>query len=58
MYENEDDQEWNKLQERIENLVGYLLKIDVQSIEYKPQYAVPLLTMSSEYFKNVPEDAE
>ncbi len=49
MYENATDQSWQRLENRIENLVGYLLKVDKQRIEYKPQFTAPLLEMPSAY---------
>ena len=50
MYDNATDQGWRQLEDRIENLVGYLLKIDKQRIEYKPQFTVPLLEMPPAYY--------
>ncbi len=47
MYDNATDQGWQQLEDRIENLVGYLLKMDKQRIEYKPQFTAPLLEMPS-----------
>jgi hypothetical protein len=49
MVESEMDQKWQELQDRIENAFGYLLRTDIQRIEYKQQFAVPLLEMSSAY---------
>jgi hypothetical protein len=47
MVQNETDQRWQELQERIDNVFGRLLRGDIRSIEYKPQFAVPLLEMTS-----------
>lgn len=53
MYQNvSSDQGWQQLQDRMENLFGHLLKSDTQKIEYKPQFAVPLLEMPSAYNDN------
>ncbi len=49
MYENATDQSWQRLENRIENLVGYLLKVDKQRIEYQPQFTAPLLEMPRVY---------
>jgi hypothetical protein len=49
MIESEMDQKWQELQDRIENVFGPLLRGDIQRIEYKPQFAVPLLEISSGY---------
>ncbi len=48
----ERDQKWQELQDHIENVFGRLLKGDIQRIEYKPQYAVPLLEVPSRYRGN------
>jgi hypothetical protein len=49
MIEGEMDQKWQEFQDRIENIFGPLLRGDIQRIEYKPQFAVPLLEMPSGY---------
>jgi hypothetical protein len=52
MVESEMDQKWQEFQDRIENIFGPLLRGDIQRIEYKPQFAVPLLEMSSGHREN------
>ncbi len=50
MYDRVSDEDWQqKLEDRIEKLVGHLLKVDKQRIEYKPQFATPLLEMPPLY---------
>ena len=51
MMTGERDEQWEGLQARIEKFVGQLSRIDVKRIEYKPQFAVPLLDMPSEHNK-------
>jgi hypothetical protein len=43
----EMEKKWHELQDRNENIFGRLLRGEIQRIEYKPQYAVPLLMLSS-----------
>ncbi len=49
MQQNLPEEGWQQLENRIEDLVGRLMKTDVQRIEYKPQFAVPLLEIPSAY---------
>ena len=50
MFDKSTDQGWQQLEDRIENLVGYLLKIDKQRIEYKPQFTALRLEMPPTYY--------
>ncbi len=47
MVQKAADQQWQQMQDHIENLFGHLLKGDIQRIEYKPQFTVSLLEMPS-----------
>jgi hypothetical protein len=55
MNPNTKDQEWQQLQSRINNLVGYFLKNDFLSIEHKTQIAGPLQPPPEYSKKNVKE---
>lgn len=52
MNQNETDQVWRELHNRIENRFRYFFKADVQRIEYKPLLTVPLLALPSAYNDN------
>jgi hypothetical protein len=52
MDQKASDQGWRQLQAHIEGFLGQALKNDIQSIEYKPRFIVPLLEMPSKYRKN------
>lgn len=52
MIERETDQNWHELQERIGNVFGSIFRGEIQRIEYKPQFAVPLLEMSSRHWEH------
>jgi hypothetical protein len=49
MGQNAADPERRQLQDRLDSLFGSVLNADVMRIEYKPQFAVPLLEMSSAF---------
>lgn len=46
MDQNKDDQAWQKLQTHIEQMFGRYFRNSLDLIEYKPQCAVHLLSMS------------
>jgi hypothetical protein len=48
MNQQTSDQGWQQLQDHIENFFGQALRNDVQRIEYKPLFIVPLLGMPSD----------
>ena len=52
MDQKASDQGWQQLQAHIEGFLGQALRNDIQSIEYKPRFIVPLLEMPSVYRKN------
>ncbi len=52
MDQKASDQGWQQLQSHIEGFLGQALRNDIQSIEYKPRFIVPLLEMPSGYRKN------
>jgi len=57
MDHNKDNQAWQKLQTHIEQMFGKYLRNSLDLIEYKPQYAVHLLSMSLGDWKDHPEAA-
>lgn len=56
MNPNTKDQEWQQLQSRINNLVGYFLKNDFLAIEHKTQIT-GLLQLPPEYNEQKAEEA-
>ena len=55
MNTNTKDQEWQKLQSRINNFVGYFLKNDFLAIEHKTS-TTGLLQLSPEYNEQKAEE--
>jgi hypothetical protein len=47
MDQNTVDQGWLQLQAHVQGFLGQFLQGDAKSIEYKPQFSVPLLEFTS-----------
>ena len=56
MNQNASEQGWRQIQAHIEDFLGQALNNDMQRIEYKPCFTVPLLEMSCGYRKNEGQD--
>jgi hypothetical protein len=56
MNQKASDQGWQQLQTHIEGFLGYILRSDLQRIEYKPLFINQLLEMPSKRYKNERQD--
>jgi len=48
MDKQNSDQEWQQLQAHLEGFLGRAIRNDLQKIEYKPLFSVPLLEIQTE----------
>jgi len=56
MDQKASEQGWQLIQAHIKEFLGQAINNDVQRIEYKPCFIVPLLEMSCGYRKNEGQD--